>query len=172
MDVDRSVASATARSSGNFNRSSDPSYKASENGRNGRQGNVGRSFRTLFKVAEPLLRQYISNWSGWVAFLLGITESWWCCCSATNTPPTRDGSILRTSSYRRCAALAAWIHSLLHLLMQDCLMLPISAVSSCVMETSAPVTSCFVAVCSASGPSNQETRTRSLGGLHTCLSSS
>lgn len=62
MDVDRSVVSATARSSGNFNRASDANGSTfSEHGRSGRQGNVGRSFRTLFKVSEPLLGQHIIN---------------------------------------------------------------------------------------------------------------
>lgn len=58
MDVDRSVASATARSSGNFDRSEDANgYHVSSHGRNGRQGNVGKSFRSLFKVSEPLLHK-------------------------------------------------------------------------------------------------------------------
>lgn len=60
MDVDRSVASATARSSGNFNRSSDSSYSVSEHGRSGRQGNVGRSFRTLFKVPGAVAEAAVS----------------------------------------------------------------------------------------------------------------
>lgn len=56
MDVDRSVASATARSSGNFDRAEDANgYHVSSHGRSGRQGNVGKSFRSLFKVLEPLL---------------------------------------------------------------------------------------------------------------------
>ena len=55
MDVDRSVASATARSSGNFDRADANGYQVSSHGRSGRQGNVGKSFRSLFKVLEPLL---------------------------------------------------------------------------------------------------------------------
>ena len=55
MDVDRSVASATARSSGNFDRAQDANgYHVSSHGRSGWQGNVGKSFRSLFKVLEPL----------------------------------------------------------------------------------------------------------------------
>ena len=52
--------------------------------------------------------------------------------------------------------------------------LPKTVSSSCAMDMSAPVdvTGSFMAVCSVSGPSYQETRTRSLGGLLTCLSSS
>ncbi|KAL0054362.1 hypothetical protein WJX82_007679 [Trebouxia sp. C0006] len=49
MDVDRSVASATARSSGNFDRADANGYQVSSHGRSGRQGNVGKSFRSLFK---------------------------------------------------------------------------------------------------------------------------
>ena len=49
MDVDRSVASATARSSGNFDRSGDANSYQYASTRNGRSGKVSK-FRSLFQV--------------------------------------------------------------------------------------------------------------------------
>lgn len=49
MDVDRSVASASARSSGNFDRGDDANHYAYASTRNGRSGKVSK-FKSLFQV--------------------------------------------------------------------------------------------------------------------------
>ena len=101
MDVDRSTASASARSSGKFSRSSEPNgYSVRENGRNGRQSNVGRSLKSLFKVSKSRLpeanvqKAMASSVVGTEALRPDICK---CSCSAINTSQARDGSILRTS---------------------------------------------------------------------------